>query len=442
MVWRWQNIEEYEKEELNISIPVTMKHRCFDDEYVVFFDLPMDNESLYSHIDMIDMMDMDPNECMVDRIGHPLLEKFEGKQVNIHALNFLAKRLYSFSREEMEKFDALMYMIEVETIEEVIDLSYNLDIVGISKEYDPEYVLQVSVDEKFVCMKEDFKVQGLSAVMDLICRGDKGGAFYRNRIAHTQSCFNKSNCLYTQIPFRKEHLEFLNRCYDLEETRIISMDDSQECARPFNSIQGEFDLKKLNELAEKITAKDFEVGKWRTYVYEYKLYDINQMIYLCDHMKELEYDDDILTVEEYGRSILSGWFKGSQNQFDEIAGRFDVEALGKEMCRAREMTCTGDGLLTSKEKVMRGVNDTFPDRETVKRLREQYPQGTRIRLNEMKDAMAVESEMMGTVTMVDDAGQIHMHWDDGRSLALIPGEDSFEVQSIPEQEQEAGMKML
>ena len=33
----------------------------------------------------------------------------------------------------------------------------------------------------------------------------------------------------------------------------------------------------------------------------------------------------------------------------------------------------------------------------------------------------------GVVDVVDDDGQLHMKWDNGRTLALIPGEDSFTV---------------
>ena len=32
--------------------------------------------------------------------------------------------------------------------------------------------------------------------------------------------------------------------------------------------------------------------------------------------------------------------------------------------------------------------------------------------------------LQGTVAFIDDAGQIHMHWENGRSLAIVPGVDS------------------
>lgn len=43
----------------------------------------------------------------------------------------------------------------------------------------------------------------------------------------------------------------------------------------------------------------------------------------------------------------------------------------------------------------------------------------------MADADAVPSGTTGTVTYVDDMGQIGMKWDNGRRLSLIPGVDSF-----------------
>lgn len=69
----------------------------------------------------------------------------------------------------------------------------------------------------------------------------------------------------------------------------------------------------------------------------------------------------------------------------------------------------------------------------------QYPPGTRIRLLEMKDPFApVPPGACGTVESVDDIGQLHMKWDDGRSLAVIPGTDNFEVLSRPARAREKG----
>ena len=64
----------------------------------------------------------------------------------------------------------------------------------------------------------------------------------------------------------------------------------------------------------------------------------------------------------------------------------------------------------------------------VKKIKEMYSKGTRIRLNHMDDPYdPVADGTLGTVEHVDDAGQIHMKWDDGGGLALVPDEDDFEI---------------
>ena len=68
------------------------------------------------------------------------------------------------------------------------------------------------------------------------------------------------------------------------------------------------------------------------------------------------------------------------------------------------------------------------NREMLAFLRKQYPVGTRIRLDSMQDPYApVEAGTTGKLDYINDAGQFHMKWDNGRTLALIPGVDSFTV---------------
>jgi len=54
--------------------------------------------------------------------------------------------------------------------------------------------------------------------------------------------------------------------------------------------------------------------------------------------------------------------------------------------------------------------------------------GKRIRCIEMKnDPDPIESGSEGTVTYVDDAGNIHIVWDNHRTLALIHGVDKYQI---------------
>ena len=62
--------------------------------------------------------------------------------------------------------------------------------------------------------------------------------------------------------------------------------------------------------------------------------------------------------------------------------------------------------------------------EVLKRLREEYPVGCTVELIEMCDPyLDMPAGMTGKVTLVDDAGGIHVDWSNGSTLAAIHGID-------------------
>lgn len=80
------------------------------------------------------------------------------------------------------------------------------------------------------------------------------------------------------------------------------------------------------------------------------------------------------------------------------------------------------------EELKKEGSSRFPSGDMVRRLRAIYPPGTRIQLDYMDDLYSpVPPGAKGTVAAVDDAGQILMKWDNGRSLSLIPGKDGFQI---------------
>ena len=76
--------------------------------------------------------------------------------------------------------------------------------------------------------------------------------------------------------------------------------------------------------------------------------------------------------------------------------------------------------------MMRG----FPNRDTVKRLRERYPAGSRVELDCMDDPYTkIPIGTRGTVRGVDDAGSIMVQWDCGSSLSVVYGVDRCHIVS-------------
>ena len=59
-------------------------------------------------------------------------------------------------------------------------------------------------------------------------------------------------------------------------------------------------------------------------------------------------------------------------------------------------------------------------------------QGMRIRMQMMVDDRPVSSGMEGTIKWIDSLGTLHVKWDNGRTLGVIPNEDKYEL--LPSEE--------
>ena len=70
--------------------------------------------------------------------------------------------------------------------------------------------------------------------------------------------------------------------------------------------------------------------------------------------------------------------------------------------------------------------------ETLRKLSKVYkmkfPKGTRIQLIQMGvDPQPIPLGTTGTIDFIDDLAQIHVSWDNGSTLALVPQEDLFRI---------------
>ena len=73
------------------------------------------------------------------------------------------------------------------------------------------------------------------------------------------------------------------------------------------------------------------------------------------------------------------------------------------------------------------MSNGFISHEELLRLRNDYPPGMKVCLVKMDDVYRqMPSGLKGIVKYVDDAGSIHVQWENGSTLAVVFGVDIVE----------------
>lgn len=72
------------------------------------------------------------------------------------------------------------------------------------------------------------------------------------------------------------------------------------------------------------------------------------------------------------------------------------------------------------------MNNGFPSKETVARVREMYPPGCRVELVSMDNPYTrLQPGDRGSVGHVDDTGTVFVDWDSGSHLGAVCGVDTI-----------------
>ena len=110
------------------------------------------------------------------------------------------------------------------------------------------------------------------------------------------------------------------------------------------------------------------------------------------------------------------YFKTCLKRDDELFWYFVIRFLAATGARVSE-------LIQIKVEHIKLRSMRFPSKETVERIRKEYPVGTRVELVQMDDPQAPPVGTKGTVRGVDDIGSIMVAWDNGCGLSVAYGED-------------------
>ena len=126
---------------------------------------------------------------------------------------------------------------------------------------------------------------------------------------------------------------------------------------------------------------------------------------------------------------------------NKIADMDYLEELKKVLVPMQmEIDGTNQTNETDDETEEQNMNRFEAEQRFAQRMKDSYPPGTRIMLVSMEDdPRPIEPNTRGTVKAVDDIGTIHCDFDNGRSLGVVPGEDSFRKLTAEELAEEQEM---
>lgn len=143
---------------------------------------------------------------------------------------------------------------------------------------------------------------------------------------------------------------------------------------------------------------------------------------------------------------FSSFIKEENNYYAILHHEYNLEKEGENSISSLVNDWLFSFSKQEYENQKEGKNMELSDKQ-IEIIKQKYKSGMCVQLDYMDDTHAPVIGTKGIIDYVDDAGQIHVNWENGSGLPLIPQEDRFHVVklnkelSIDKEQEELEMEM-
>jgi len=315
---------------------------------------PLPDDELMEKLNTIGVVDSIDSNCYVDLCSReiPLLSILENQPVNADEINYLARRLDSFGKYELAKFQSAVYVLDATNVGEMINLTFNLhnytliqsfhDMTAIGFQNFMDKNIGITEDEK---TRYDFHALGLELIMSTHGDITPFGVLYENEmgmdLVYDGKLFPayvyKSDYIISIYITRKDdasedpkaawlYLPEPDCCVDKALMRLgvnsldecsLYIEDINRIPSPLHEIiNRDFDYNSLNRLSRVVSQfSDYEITKLRAvadYANAFTAYEIAQ---LAENLDWFHYVPNARTYEACGKYLImeAGGFKPEEN---------------------------------------------------------------------------------------------------------------------------------
>lgn len=343
-------------------------------------DFPVSDEMLNVILENSEMPTDTTQLFFVEDVHYPLeLSALNARNVNLDELNFLARRLDSFTEEEIEQFFAATERENAQSLKDMINLTYNLDKftliknVGDMTKVGRDYTLNtegcVPADSRYDAKYAEigrkllasgrgvFTERGLLFVEDkLIEEVYDGKTFpgfaYQSFIVNVDVEYKGR---YESLFLPESQLAIDKAVRRLGAESIDDCDLSSEYGNPnfsrfsvrFEEILDNEGIDALNELAYELNTYDIDTEKLDAAMEMTDVKSSKNIITLINHLDEFEWLNDISygDYEGVGRFFVESDYYDEYEISDELCDYFDFAEFGAHMADEKSGQFVSDGFV-------------------------------------------------------------------------------------------------